>query len=75
MDELVNQPTPTPTRKVAAVGYTGLGITALLIVLRVFGWEVTEGEAAEVASNVAIIFTAVTSIVNFIAGYWTKEKR
>lgn len=60
----VNQPTPAPTRKVAATGIAGAVSVVLIYVLQVlFNINIP----AEVAS-------AITLILSFISGYLVKEE-
>lgn len=64
MSQTVNQPTPAPTRKVAATGIAG-AVTVVLIYLVQSFFNVSI--PAEVAS-------AVTLILSFASGYIVKEE-
>lgn len=58
----VNQPTATPTNKVAAAGIAGAVTTILLFIASSLGWDVP----AEVGA-------AIATVISFLAGYLTKE--
>lgn len=61
---LVNQPTPAPTRKVAATGIAGaITIVLVYIVQSLFNVEIP----AEVSS-------AITLLISFASGYLVKEE-
>lgn len=62
-DETVNQPTAAPTNKVVAAGVAGALSIVLVYALSEFGIHMP----AEVAS-------AITTLLAFGAGYFTKNK-
>lgn len=60
-----NQPTSSPTQKVAAAGIGGsISVVLVYVVQQIFNIEIP----AEVAS-------ALTAIISFAAGYLVKEQR
>lgn len=61
---LVDQPTPTPTRKVAAGGAAG-AITILLV------WAAGEFASITVPPEVA---SAFTTVISFLAAYLTRNE-
>lgn len=63
MSELVNQPTSVPSRKVSAAGVAGaLTLVLVYLVNQFTGVEIT----AEVSA-------ALTTLIAFAGGYFTKE--
>lgn len=73
---LINQPSPLPTRKIAAVGYASLlgPFVAAIITPWLPGLsEACGGELA--ASLVAAGAMAAQGLANFASGYLTRERR
>lgn len=69
-----NQPTASPTPKVAAVGASGIVLTIVVLVASLLGVSLP----TDVQNNIGALVTgvvALTSIVHFAVGYFTKDKK
>lgn len=73
-DVKYNQPTPAPTAKVAAVGVSGAVLTVLTIIGALFHITLPQSLTDNVGELVTGI-VALTSIIHFVAGYFTKDKK
>lgn len=77
-----NQPTLTPTPKVAAVGYAGIVTTLVpLVVFVLTGLGVHLGNTGDLTNGlinliaaIVTIYQAITAVVHFVAGYMKKDK-
>lgn len=67
---LINQPTATPNRKVSSSTAWGTLITLGLVALAQFGIVVPE----EVGTALVAAIGGIVVVVQFIAGYITKER-
>jgi hypothetical protein len=67
MAELINQPSPKPTRKVSAAGIAG-ALTAALIAGVNYQWPGVGDQIGPLAGP------AITAAVAFLAGYFARER-
>lgn len=77
-EETVNQPTLTPTPKVAAVGTAGGAVAAIVTLLAVAGVIVPSGLSDQASAAVAAILIVVSfaqALIQFAAGYMKKDKK
>ena len=75
--QLVTQESKTPTRKMAAVANATLALTAVFGLLAAFGVEVPSEIRSGIVDNLEGVFAlaaAVSGLVQFAAGWWTKER-
>lgn len=73
-----NQPTDRPTAKVAAVGTAGAIVTAVVMLLAVFGVIIPAELSAQAEQALVALFVVVSgvqAIAQFAAGYYTKSKK
>ena len=69
-----NQPTAAPTPKMTSVGISGAVLTVLTIVGALFHITLPQSLTDNVGELVTGI-VALTSIIHFVAGYLTKDKK
>ncbi len=77
-EEPVNQPTSTPTPKVAAVGTAGAAIAAIVTLLALTGVTVPDGlseQATQAVAAVLVVTSFAQAAVQFIAGYLKKSNK
>lgn len=73
---LINPPTLRPTRKMAAVGWTSLLSPIVAAIIAPWLPGLSEASGGEVgASPLAGGLALAQGAVNFVAGYWVKERR
>lgn len=66
-----NQPTSSPTPKVAAAGLAGTLLTAAIALANIFGIAIPEN-----VTGAALTFVAAgTTIVTFVAAYLKRDKK
>lgn len=68
----MNQDSNKPVPKVAAVATSGGIVTAIVVVLALFGVELPQEVQDNIGALVAGV-VALTSLVNFAAGYFKKS--
>lgn len=66
-----DQPTSSPTPKVAAVGATGAIVTALVFVLARFNIVVPQ----EISDAVVTLVVAASALLQFLAGYLKRDEK
>lgn len=75
MSDLINQPTAAPTRKMSAVGISGVAVppVAALIVSQLPG--VSEACGGEVAAGIiTLVVGYAQAAIQFVSGYMTKNE-
>jgi hypothetical protein len=74
-DDLVDQPTAAPTRKMAAVGISGALIPPLAAAIVSQVPAISEACGGEIAAGIIVLVTGYAQhLVTFVTGYQTRER-